>query len=229
MKNVFAKAFTNLSSLFTPPGLRKRSRVEHPEADQCGSDGPARKLAKTQGQAAALQAHQLSELDVPRQSGHTASGLPLSRPAICPAESIPEPSNLLHQSSHQRQQRPKQQVQAQRAAQQQVKAQPQKTTQDHLQPQSVSWHAMPKNPSPLSKTTNDEGDDSTFGSNFTVEGSGLKLLADEPASCWQPAANVHAQPILGQSHSRVRMALAYLSHILLQTICPKNVMSWTCC
>lgn len=203
MKNVFSKAFTNFSSLFTPPGLKKRSRAEHREAGQQDSEGPARKLVKTQGQAIASQAHQPSELDLPKQSGHTASGLPLSRPAICPADSVPEPLHLAPNSRPQRQQRQRQQVQAQRAAQPQVKAQPQHTTQHKLQPQSISWHAMPKNPSPLSKTTYDDGDDSTFGSNFAVEGSGLKILEDEPASCWHPAANAQAQPTAGQSQSRV--------------------------
>ncbi|KAK9826046.1 hypothetical protein WJX74_007714 [Apatococcus lobatus] len=184
MKNVFAKAFTNISSLFTPPGLKKRSRLEHCEASQSETAGPAKKFAKTRHQASASQAYPLPEPDFAKQSGHTASGLPLSRPAICPVESSPEPLQLERPSQHTTQHRQRQQ--AQPAAQQQVKAGVQHSSQRIARAQPA-WQVTPQNPSPLSKITYADGDESTFGSNFTVEGSGLRHLEDEPGSCGHTA------------------------------------------
>ena len=213
MKNVFTQAFTNITSLFTPPAQKKRPRLAHQEGTY-DSELAANKSARTWNRYPTTSPTSLVEADLAQQTGHTPSGLPLSRPAIAPAGSLEQ-----LQLEFTKNLRSHQQQQAKAAAQQQ----PPVTSHQGpgpKEPQASSWQVVSQRPSPLSKVTYAHRGAGTFGSSFTGEGSGLKLLQDEPNSCWQkaaqerpqlPAHHQQAAPLAGQ-----RLPGAMRSQVCLQ-------------
>lgn len=185
MKNVFSRAFTNISSLFTPPAIRKRARTE--DQSDLASEAPSRKAARTLSGPASAGDNNAAN-DFARELESAATDLPLSRPAVSPLGSLVpgvSPAQLDQKQglSHQHQQH---------LQPQSVSNQAQSQHHHTFSPQPSSRHTAVKRPSPLSKVTYAAGTPSAFGSNFSVEGSGLKLLQGEPGSCWAGAAPAHA-------------------------------------
>ena len=190
MKNVFSRTFTNFSTLFTPPALRKRARVEEP--GEAATELPAHKAARTVSRPASA-GDNTAPNGFARELESVASDLPVSRPAISPLGALP-----LGQSDHKRAASPqqhKQQLQSQIATNHEPCPQLYHTPAS----QPSSRQAAVKGPSPLSKVTYAAGTPSAFGSNFSVEGSGHRLLQDEPGSCW--AGSKSARATIGTNRS----------------------------
>ena len=179
MKNVFSRAFTNLSGLFTPPSLRKRARVD--DQQDTVSELPAPKAARIHSNTPLSARDNFTANGFAPHLDRAGSNLPLSRPAVSPLAS-PERLDLQKGPSQQQQQQ-----------QQQLQFQVVRNRQSHSALPTASRHTAAKRATPLSKVTYQADTPSAFGSNFSIEGSGLKLLHDEPGSVWQRPASGHKE------------------------------------